>query len=74
MLVGSSEILLDDSVRFTDRADHAELQVWHDMPHIFPIVDRLDEAGKAVQEMARFVEDRVPAGDVANIGSTQPAG
>lgn len=74
VLVGSSEILLDDSVRFTDRADHAELQVWHDMPHIFPIVDRLDEAGKAVQEMARFVEERVPAGDVANIGSTQPAG
>jgi len=67
VLVGSSEILLDDSVRFAARADGAELQVWHDMPHIFPIVDRLDEAAAAVAEMARFVVERVPAA-AANTG------
>jgi len=65
VLVGSSEILLDDSVRFAARADDAELQVWHDMPHIFPIVHRLDEAGAAIEEMARFVMDSVPSSAAA---------
>jgi acetyl esterase/lipase len=68
VLVGSSEILLDDSVRFATQADDAELQVWHDMPHIFPIVDRLQEASAAVVEMARFVRERVPVAAAANPG------
>jgi len=61
VLVGSSEILLDDSVRFAARADEVELQVWHDMPHIFPILDRLDEANAAVEEVAGFLARTVPA-------------
>jgi acetyl esterase/lipase len=73
VLVGSSEILLDDSVRFAARADDVELQVWHDMPHIFPIVDRLDEAAAAVAEMAHFVIERVPAA-AANPPPVSPGG
>ena len=72
VLVGSSEILLDDSSRFAARADDAELQVWHDMPHIFPVVDRLDESARAVAEMARFVRDRVPVTNAANPGTPPP--
>jgi acetyl esterase/lipase len=74
LLVGSSEILLDDSVRFAGRAQQAELQVWHDMPHIFPILDRLAEAGAAVEEIARFVIEKVPVDAAANNGPLPPGG
>jgi monoterpene epsilon-lactone hydrolase len=74
VLVGSSEILLDDSVRFAERADDADLQVWHDMPHIFPILDRLDEARMAVEEMAAFVASRIPVSTAANPPAVSPGG
>lgn len=73
LVVGSSEILLDDSTRFASRADDAELLVWHDMPHIFPILDRLDEAVAAVEAMARFIRARA-AGVAAKTGTTSASG
>ena len=60
LLVGSTEILLDDAARFSARADGCELLVWHDMPHVFPLLDRLEEAGAAVEAMARFILQCVP--------------
>lgn len=74
VLVGSSEILLDDSVRFAARAGNAELQVWHDMPHIFPILDRLDEAVSAVEEVAGFIVRSVPAAPAGNPSPVPPGG
>lgn len=73
LVVGSSEILLDDSVRFAARADEAELLVWHGMPHIFPILDRLDEAAAAVESMARFIRARAE-GIAAKTGTASTSG
>ncbi|MBB4843683.1 acetyl esterase/lipase [Paucibacter oligotrophus] len=53
--VGSSELLLDDSLRFAVKYPGAQLQVWHDMPHVFPLYHFLPEALQARQQMADFV-------------------
>jgi len=55
LMAGSSELLLGDSVRFALRCPGAELQVWHDMPHVFPLFDFLPEAAPALEELARFI-------------------
>jgi acetyl esterase/lipase len=70
VIVGSSEILLDDSVRFASRAGTATLQVWHDMPHVFPAMHGLAEAEAAVAVMGGFVAQHT-APVVA--GNTAPA-
>jgi monoterpene epsilon-lactone hydrolase len=59
VLVGSSEILLDDSVRLACRADNVDLQVWHAMPHVFPAMPGLAEAGQAIDVMAGFIRAHV---------------
>jgi len=65
-LVGSSELLLDDSVRLASRADDVTLQVWHAMPHVFPAMPGLPEAGQAIDVMAGFVRRHaVPAANTA---------
>jgi acetyl esterase/lipase len=69
-IVGSSEVLLDDSVRLAGRARAVELQVWHDMPHIFPVLHGLDEAGAAVAAIGAFIARHAPAVAAAN---TTPA-
>jgi acetyl esterase/lipase len=55
VLVGSSELLLDDSVRLAGRATDVTLQVWHGMPHVFPAMPGLAEAGQAIDAMADFM-------------------
>ena len=44
-VTGSSEILLDDSLRAADKARRAEvevdLQIWDGMPHVFPVISFL---------------------------------
>ncbi len=55
VLVGSTELLLDDSVRFASKCRSATLEVWHDMPHVFPLFDFLPEAADATQRIGRFV-------------------
>lgn len=58
--VGTSEILLDDSVRYAQRAQaagvQAELHTWQDMPHVFPaIIGMLEAADRALALMAAFM-------------------
>lgn len=68
VLVGSSEILLDDSVRFACAAGNATLQVWHGMPHVFPVMHGLAEAEQAIAVMARFIGEHgvtVPAANTS---------
>jgi acetyl esterase/lipase len=64
-LAGSTEILLDDSVRAHDRAQQAgtcsRIDVWPDLPHVFPLFAMLPEARQAVDEIARFIDEQMKA-------------
>jgi epsilon-lactone hydrolase len=59
--VGSEEILLDDSVRFHDRALEAgvdcQLRIWQGMWHVWPLFERfgLREAKDALCDAAEFI-------------------
>jgi acetyl esterase/lipase len=57
--VGSTEILLDDTVRAAERAEAAGvpffLEVWNEMIHVFPIFGFLPEAKVAIERMATFI-------------------
>jgi epsilon-lactone hydrolase len=62
--VGTSEILLDDAVRFATRAREAEVDVILDVvagaPHVFPMFTReLDEARLALDRAALFLRQRL---------------
>ena len=58
-LAGSTEMLLDDSVRAHDRAQQAgtrsRIDVWPDMPHVFPLFAMLPEAGQALADIVAFI-------------------
>jgi epsilon-lactone hydrolase len=60
-LAGSTEMLLDDSVRAQDRARQAgvdaRLDVWPDLPHVFPVFSILPEARDALGRIAAFIEE-----------------
>jgi acetyl esterase/lipase len=59
LIVGSTELLLDDSVRVALRCPDAQLLVWHGMPHVFPGFDFLPEAREATLRIGRFVRECV---------------
>jgi acetyl esterase/lipase len=69
LLVGSSELLLDDSVRFAQRAPGVTLEVWHGMPHVFPAMHGLPEAEAAIRGMGDFLRRHVEPAAAANRGS-----
>jgi acetyl esterase/lipase len=62
-IVGSTETLLDDSVRGQDRARQAgtdaRIDVWWQMPHVFPLFTFLPEARAALESIKAFVEEHV---------------
>jgi acetyl esterase/lipase len=59
---GSTEMLLDDSVRAHDRARQAaveaDIEVWVDLPHVFHVFRWLPEARQGLRAMAEFIESR----------------
>ena len=57
VIVGSTELLLDDSVRVAQRWPQATLLVWDGMPHVFVGFDFLPEAREATSRIGRFVRD-----------------
>ena len=64
--VGTSEILLDDSVRYAKRASEAgvavTLHIWQGMPHVFPsMAGSLKAADEALAIMAAFIEGSLKA-------------
>jgi acetyl esterase/lipase len=65
VVVGSTEVLLDDSVTIaaTHRAagGDAVLQVWHQMPHVFPLYAFLPEGRMAVRHIVDFLDRHTAA-------------
>ncbi len=62
--VGDDEVLLDDSVRFAERARIAgvnvTLTVWQGMPHVFQsALDRFRAADRSLNEIGAFLRDRL---------------
>src|SRR6185369_17483633 len=57
LIVGSTELLLDDSVRVAHRCPSAPLLVWHAMPHVFVGFDFLPEAREATRRIGRFMRE-----------------
>lgn len=73
LLVGSTELLLDDSVRVAQRWPRSTLLVWHGMPHVFPGFDFLPEAREATTRIGRFVRERMAAGAEAEASTAAEA-
>jgi acetyl esterase len=61
LLVGSSELLLDDTLRFAAKVAGARASVWHDMPHVFPAMRGLAAGDRAIREMGEFIRERTAA-------------
>ena len=64
--VGTSEILLSDSIRFAKKAETANvdvsMKVWGNLPHVFHLFARvLPEGRQAIDEMGRFCQKRYDA-------------
>lgn len=57
--VGSSELLLDDSMRAAALAEAAgvpvQLEIWQGLPHVFQAIGALPQAHEAAQRIVRFV-------------------
>lgn len=64
VVVGSSELLLDDSLRFAARVPGARASVWHDMPHVFPAMRGLLAGDRALAEIGEFIRERTEAATV----------
>ncbi|HLY41171.1 MAG TPA: alpha/beta hydrolase fold domain-containing protein [Terracidiphilus sp.] len=63
MHVGDHEVLLDDSVRFVERAlaagVDAQLDIWEGMVHGFPgSVGQLSASTQALQRIGAFLSER----------------
>ena len=58
-IVGSTEILLDDTVMAAQRAREAKvpfyLEIWDEMPHVFSIFPVLPESQVAIDRMGEFI-------------------
>ena len=58
LLVGSSELLLDDTLRFAAKVRGTRASVWHDMPHVFPAFRGLKAGDRAIAEIGEFIRER----------------
>jgi acetyl esterase/lipase len=69
-LAGSTEMLLDDSVRACDRARQAgvdaRIDVWVDLPHVFPLFGFLPEARVALDRITGFIDEHAKPSPAAN--------
>ena len=57
LLVGSTELLLDDTLRFSAKLDDARTSVWHGMPHVFPAMRGLLAGDRAIREIGDFIRE-----------------
>lgn len=74
-LAGSTEMLLDDSVRAHDRAvqagNEASIDVWPDLPHVFPVFDWLPETRIALRAIAGFIDRHLHRNERRALGTSE---
>jgi phosphinothricin tripeptide acetyl hydrolase len=62
--VGSEEVLLSDSTQLAEAAGLARvdvtLRIWPDMIHIWPFFAMLSDSGRAIEESAAWIKERLP--------------
>jgi monoterpene epsilon-lactone hydrolase len=72
ILVGSTEVLLDSSIATAESCNAAGvsvvLQVWRQMPHVFPLFSFLPEGRMAMQHMVDFFIKHIGASIVPSNG------
>lgn len=60
-IVGSSEVMLDDTLRYAQKTEQAgtnvTTSVYEDAPHVFPLLDKIPEADQAVTEIITFLRN-----------------
>jgi len=61
LLVGSTEVLLDDTLRFAAKVAGARTAVWHGMPHVFPAMRGLVAGDRAIREIGDFIREHTTA-------------
>jgi epsilon-lactone hydrolase len=75
ILVGSTEVLLDSSVGTAESCRAAGvdvvLQVWHEMPHVFPMLGFLPEGRMAMQHMVDFFNRHAALPATLSVGDVQ---
>jgi monoterpene epsilon-lactone hydrolase len=58
--VGDAEILLDDTLRYAEGLDEAEVHVWEGMLHVFPAnAGILDAADAAPASIGKFIASNI---------------
>ncbi|QUM76367.1 alpha/beta hydrolase [Moritella sp. 24] len=57
---GSAELMRDDSTRLAEfmlaKGVDAHIQIWHQMPHVFPLFEQLPESKAALQQIVEFIK------------------
>lgn len=61
LLAGSTEVLIDDTLRFAAKLADARVSVWHGMPHVFPAMRGLVEGERAIGEIGAFIREKTAA-------------
>lgn len=60
-IVGSTEVMRDDTLRFAERTENAgtrvKVSVYDDAPHVFPLLVGIPEAEQAVADIAAYLRD-----------------
>ncbi len=61
VVVGSNEVLRDDSERFVENlkaaGGQAQIKIWSKMPHVFPLLaSMIPEGVKAIEDIADFIK------------------
>jgi acetyl esterase/lipase len=58
-LVGSTEVMRDDTVRYAAKAESAgtrvQVSIYDEAPHVFPLLAGIPEADEAITEIAAFL-------------------
>jgi len=60
-LVGSTEVMRDDTLRYAEKVESAgtrvQIKVYDEAPHVFPLLPGIPEADEAIAEIAAFLRD-----------------